>query len=50
MPMEYIVPSLRITVAMGMDDATTLEEHAAQLIQPEEDCFIAAFHQHVVKD
>ena len=29
MPMEYIVPSLRIAATTGMDDATTLEERAA---------------------
>ena len=50
MPMEYVVPSLRIVAAMGMDDAVTLEECAAQLIHLEEDCFIASFHQQVVKD
>ena len=44
MPMEYIVPSLRIVAATGMDDAKTLEERAAQLIQLEEDRFIAGFH------
>ena len=27
MPMEYIVPSLRIAAATGMDDAEALEEH-----------------------
>ena len=32
MPMEYIVPSVRIVVTTGMDDATPLEEHVAQLI------------------
>ena len=29
MPMEYIVPSLRITAAMGMDDVEALEERIA---------------------
>ena len=45
MHMEYIVPSLRIAVAMGMDDATTLEECVVQLIQLEEDHFITGLHQ-----
>ena len=27
MPMEYIVPSLRIAEAMGKDDGAALEEH-----------------------
>ena len=50
MPVEYIIPSLRISVVMSMDDASALEECAAQLIQLEEDCFIAGFHQQVAKD
>ena len=50
MPMEYIIPSLRIVVAMGMDDAAALEERDAQLIQLEEDRFIAVLHQQVAKD
>ena len=49
-PMEYIVPSLCIAVAMGMDDEISLEEVMAQLIQLEEDHFIAGFHQRVEKD
>ena len=27
MPMEYIVPSLRIVAATGMDDTEALKEH-----------------------
>ena len=50
MPMEYIVPSLHIVAAIGMDDAEALEESIAQLIRLEEDHFIAGFHQRVVKD
>ena len=50
MPMEYIVPSLRIAAMMGMGDEATLEERVAQLIQLEEDRFIIVFHQHVEKD
>ena len=50
MPMEYIVPSLRIAAATGMDDPEALEECIAQLIQLEEDHFIASFHQQVAKD
>ena len=33
-----------------MDDAEALEECIAQLIQLEEDHFIAGFHQHIAKD
>ena len=50
MPMECIVPSLHIVAATGMDDVEALEEHIAQLIQLEEDHFIAGFHQQVAKD
>ena len=35
MPMEYIIPILCITAAMGMDDATALEECVAKLIKLE---------------
>ena len=44
MPMEYLVPSLRIAAATGMDDVEALEECIAQLGQLEEDRFIAGFH------
>ena len=44
MPMEYIVPSLRITAVTAMDDVEALEERIAQLIQLKEDLFIAGFH------
>ena len=50
MPMEYIVPSLWITTAIGTDDAKALEERITQLIHLEEDRFVAGFHQHVEKD
>ena len=50
MPMEYIVPSLWITIATCMDDAEALEEHIVQLVQLEEDLFVAGFHQCVEKD
>ena len=50
MPMEYIVPSLRIAATKGMDDEGALEERLAQLVQLEEDHFIARFHQCVEKD
>ena len=50
MPMEYIVPSLWIIAAIGMDDAEALEECITQLIHLEEDCFVIGFHQRVEKD
>ena len=50
MPMEYIVPSLCIAAATGMDNEAALEECVDQLIQLEEDCFIEGFHQPIEKD
>ena len=50
MPMEYIVPSLRIAAVTGMDDEATLEECVVYLIQLEDDRFITSFHQHIKKD
>ena len=49
MPMEYTIPSLRIAVSMGMADSEALEECVAQLLQLDEDRFIAGFQQQVVK-
>ena len=42
--MEYLVPSLRIVAAIGMDDEGALEERLTQLVQLEEDRFVAGFH------
>ena len=49
MPMEYILPSLRIAQITGMIDTNTMEERLAQLLALEEDRFIAGFHQKVQK-
>lgn len=45
MPMEYIVPSLWISVMMGMADHGTLEERLTQLEELEEERFLAGFRQ-----
>ena len=45
MPMEYIVPSLRIVAATGMADHGALEERLAQLDELDEERFLARFHQ-----
>ena len=50
MPVEYIVLSLCIVAAMGIDDGAALEELLDQLVQLEEDRFVAGFHQRVKKD
>ena len=49
MPMEYILPSLRIAQITGMADTDTVHERLAQLLSLEEDRFIAGFHQKVQK-
>ena len=49
MPMDYILPSLRIAQITEMTDTDTVEERLAQLLTLEEDRFIAGFHQKVQK-
>ena len=44
-PMEYIVPSLRIPATTRMSDEGAIEEILAQLLRLEEDRFIIGFHQ-----
>ena len=45
--MEYLVPILRIVTFTDMDDTGVVQERLAQLIELEEDRFIAGFHQQV---
>ena len=49
MPMEYILPSLRIAQITEMADTDMMDERLAQLLNLEEDRFIAGFHQKVQK-
>ena len=49
MPMEYIVPSLRISTFTEMDDPTMLNERLMKILELEEDRFIAGFQQQVHK-
>ena len=49
MPMEYILPSLRIAQITGMVDTDMVHERLAQLLALEEDRFITGFHQKVQK-
>jgi hypothetical protein len=44
-PMEYLVPSLRIVSFTDMDDTSVVQERLAQLVELEEDIFIVGFHQ-----
>jgi hypothetical protein len=49
-PMEYLVPSLRIVAFTDMDGTGTVQERLAQLVELEEDIFIGGFHQQVQKE
>ena len=49
MPMEYIVPSLRISAFTEMDDPAMLKERLEKMLEIEEDRFIAGFQQQVQK-
>eukprot|EP00253_Pinus_taeda_P004566 PITA_04566 len=49
MPMEYIMPSLRIEALTGMMGCEALEERLADLDELEEEIFLAGFHQQVQK-
>ena len=43
MPMEYIMPSLRISAFTEMDDPAMLNERLVKILELEEDRFIAGF-------
>ena len=47
MPMEYIVPSLRIVALKDMSNREALEERLMQFDKLEEERFLSRFHQHV---
>jgi hypothetical protein len=49
-PMEYLVPSLRIVAFIDMDDPNVVQERLVQLVELEKDRFIAGFHQQVHKE
>jgi len=44
MPMEYLMPCLRILAFIDMIDSDMMEERMEQLLALEEDKFIAGFH------
>ena len=48
--MEYIIPTLRIAALIRMADRGALEERLAQLVELDEDQFLAGFHQQVQKE
>ena len=45
MPMEYIIPSLKVATLIDMTDEDTMNERLLQLVGLEEDSFIVGFHQ-----
>jgi hypothetical protein len=49
-PMEYLVPSLRIASFTDMDDTGAVRERLAQLVELEEEIFIIGFHQQIQKE
>jgi transposase InsO family protein len=49
-PMEYLVPRLRIETFIDMDDTSVVQERVVQLVELEEDRFIVGFHQQVQKE
>ena len=49
MPMEYIVPSLRISAFIKMDGPAIITERLKQIVELEEDRFVAGFQQQVQK-
>ena len=48
--MEYIISSLRIVVIIDMTDVGVVEERLSQLLQLEEEHFVADYHQNVEKE
>jgi hypothetical protein len=49
-PMKYLVPSLKIAAFTNMDDIGIVQERLLQLVELEEEKFIAGFHQQVQKE
>ena len=49
MPLEYIVPSLRISTFTDMTKSDAVEERLSQIIQLAKYRFMAGFHQQVQK-
>ena len=50
MPMEYIIPSLKIATLIDLADEEIVEERLLHLVELEEDKFVAGFHQQVQKN
>ena len=50
MPMEYIVPSLKIIAFPDLTDEEIVNERLLNLVELEEDRFVVGFHQQVQKN
>ena len=50
MPMEYIIPSLKIAALTNMANEEIVNERLLDLVELEEDQFVAGFHQQVQKE
>ena len=50
MPMEYVVPILKIATLTDLADEEIVEERLLHLVELEEDRFIVGFHQQVQKN
>ena len=50
MTMDYIVPSLKIVAIIEMIDVYVVEERLLQILQLDEECFVARYHQNVEKE
>ena len=48
--MEYIVPKLRIVVITQMTDVGAIKEILSQLIELEEEHFVAGYHKNIEKE
>ena len=49
MPMEYIVPSLRVVSIAEITNVDHVEDRLLELVQLEEERFVVGFHQNVEK-
>ena len=50
MPMEYIVPRLRVSIIIDIGDEDSLKERLLHFLSLEEHHFIAGFNQQVYKE
>jgi hypothetical protein len=49
-PLEFLVPSLRIAIITNMIERGAVQERLSKLMEMEEDNILAGFHQEVQKE